>query len=165
MTPAGRWQRPRRIAAQSRQLLRRRRLPAIDWPGAGVAAIAAVDVDERRRSDRAIGPGHRAADVGARRAGSAVADRDRRAWVGVSRLRCSAISQGVRIAWSRNLGRYPVEPVVNQVCDAARHVFTDIGCVVEDGEPDFAGADETSRPCAPGRSRRSEARISCGTAA
>jgi amidase len=50
--------------------------------------------------------------------------------------------KGVRVAWSRNLGRYPVEPIVNQVCEAARHVFTDIGCIVEDGEPDFAGADE-----------------------
>jgi len=51
--------------------------------------------------------------------------------------------KGVRVAWSRNLGRYPVEPIVTQVCDAARHVFTDAGCSVEDGEPDFADADET----------------------
>jgi amidase len=50
---------------------------------------------------------------------------------------------GVRIAWSRDLGRYPVEPIVNHVCDAARHVFTDIGCLVEDAEPDFGQADET----------------------
>jgi amidase len=50
--------------------------------------------------------------------------------------------RGVRVAWSRNLGRYPVEPIVNQVCDRSRHVFTDIGCLVEDGEPDFADADE-----------------------
>ncbi len=49
---------------------------------------------------------------------------------------------GVRIAWSRNLGRYPVEPVVNQVCDKARHVFADLGCIVEDDEPDLADADE-----------------------
>jgi amidase len=50
--------------------------------------------------------------------------------------------KGTRIAWSRNLGRYPVEPRVNAVCDGVRKVFTDLGCVVEDGEPDFAGADE-----------------------
>ena len=50
--------------------------------------------------------------------------------------------KGVRIAWSRNLGKYPVEPVVNQVCDAARHVFVDLGCRVEDGQPDFSDADE-----------------------
>src|SRR4029077_8438129 len=51
--------------------------------------------------------------------------------------------KGTRIAWSRNLGRYQVEPIVNQVGDGARHVFSDIGCRVEDGEPDFSGADET----------------------
>ena len=51
--------------------------------------------------------------------------------------------KGTRVAWSRNLGRYPVEPIVNQVCDSARHVFGDIGCRVEDGEPDFSDADET----------------------
>src|SRR5262249_1131650 len=50
--------------------------------------------------------------------------------------------KGVRIAWSRNLGRYPVEPRVNAVCDASRHVFADLGCVVEDGEPDVSQADE-----------------------
>jgi amidase len=50
--------------------------------------------------------------------------------------------KGTRIAWSRNLGRYPVEPVVNEVCDRARHVFTDLGCRVEDGQPDFSDADD-----------------------
>lgn len=47
-----------------------------------------------------------------------------------------------RIAWSRNLGRYPVQPVVNEVCDQARTVFAALGCKVEDGEPDFTDADE-----------------------
>jgi amidase len=51
--------------------------------------------------------------------------------------------KGTRVAWSRNLGRYTVEPIVNLVCDGARHVFTDIGCRVEDDEPDFSEADET----------------------
>jgi amidase len=51
--------------------------------------------------------------------------------------------KGVRIAWSRNLGRYPVEPVVNDVCDQARPVFSDLGCIVEDAEPDIRDADET----------------------
>jgi amidase len=50
--------------------------------------------------------------------------------------------KGVRVAWSRNLGRYPVQPVVNEVCDKARSVFTTLGCEVEDGEPDFRDADE-----------------------
>jgi amidase len=50
--------------------------------------------------------------------------------------------RGTRIAWSRTLGRYPVEPRVNAVCDGVRGVFTELGCVLEDGEPDFTGADD-----------------------
>jgi amidase len=49
---------------------------------------------------------------------------------------------GTRIAWSRNLGRYPVEAAVTQVCDRARATFEDLGCIVQDGEPDFSNADE-----------------------
>lgn len=49
---------------------------------------------------------------------------------------------GTRIAWSRNLGRYPVSPIVNQVCDAARPVFEALGCEIEDSEPNFSGVDE-----------------------
>jgi amidase len=49
---------------------------------------------------------------------------------------------GTRIAWSRNLGRYPVEPIVNEVCDQARPAFEDLRCIVEDGEPDVSSADE-----------------------
>jgi amidase len=50
--------------------------------------------------------------------------------------------KGARIAWSRNLGRYPVQPVVNEVCDRARSVFADLGCQVDDGQPDFDDTDE-----------------------
>lgn len=50
--------------------------------------------------------------------------------------------RNVRIAWSRNLGRYPVEPAINEVCDKARPVFAALGCQIEDGEPDFRDADE-----------------------
>ncbi len=50
--------------------------------------------------------------------------------------------RNVRLAWSRNLGRYPVQPAVNEVCDKARLVFASLGCQVEDGEPDFRDADE-----------------------
>lgn len=49
---------------------------------------------------------------------------------------------GVRMAWSRNLGRYPVQPAINEVCDQARPVFASLGCQIEDGEPDFCDADE-----------------------
>ena len=50
--------------------------------------------------------------------------------------------RNTKIAWSRNLGRYPVQPAVNEVCDKARSVFAALGCQVEDGEPDFRDADE-----------------------
>lgn len=47
-----------------------------------------------------------------------------------------------RIAWSRNLGGLPVESAVTGVLEAHRDVFAGLGCVVEDSEPDFSGADE-----------------------
>ena len=50
--------------------------------------------------------------------------------------------RGTRIAWSQNLGRYPVAPVVNEVCNASRSVFEELGCDIDDAEPDFSGADE-----------------------
>jgi amidase len=50
--------------------------------------------------------------------------------------------KGARIAWSHDLGRYPVQPVVNEVCDRARSVFVALGCQVDDGQPDFNDADE-----------------------
>jgi len=50
--------------------------------------------------------------------------------------------RGVRLAWSRDLGGLPVDPRVTAVIDAARPLFEHLGCVVEDAEPDWAGADE-----------------------
>ncbi|MBT4515919.1 MAG: amidase, partial [Chloroflexi bacterium] len=47
---------------------------------------------------------------------------------------------GTRIAWSRDLGGRPIEPVQTQVLDAQRHVFEDLGCIVEDAEPDLSEA-------------------------
>ena len=49
---------------------------------------------------------------------------------------------GSRIAWSRNLDRYPVDPIVTRTIDAQRATFERLGCVVEDGAPDVADADE-----------------------
>jgi amidase len=53
--------------------------------------------------------------------------------------------RGVRVAWSERLGRYPVESVVTDVCDAVRPAFAELGCEVADAEPDLAGADEIFR--------------------
>src|SRR4030095_14015417 len=50
--------------------------------------------------------------------------------------------RGTRVAWSRSLGRYPVQPAISEVCDAARATFIQLGCQVEDCEPDFTDADE-----------------------
>jgi amidase len=49
---------------------------------------------------------------------------------------------GVRIAWSENLERYPVEPAVTAVFNAARSVFADLGCDVRAAAPDLDGVDE-----------------------
>ncbi len=48
----------------------------------------------------------------------------------------------VRIAWSPDLGELPVDPGVTEVLEGQRHVFTDLGCIVEEGQPDFSTADE-----------------------
>lgn len=50
--------------------------------------------------------------------------------------------RGVRIAWSRDLGGLPVDRRVARVLEAQRAAFEALGCVVEDGEPDFADARE-----------------------
>jgi amidase len=52
---------------------------------------------------------------------------------------------GVRVAWSRDLGGVPVDPRITAVLERQRGVFDSLGCVVEDAEPDFAGADEVFR--------------------
>ena len=50
--------------------------------------------------------------------------------------------EGVRIAWSSDFGELPVAPEVSQVMAAQRVHFESLGCVVEDGQPDFRDADE-----------------------
>jgi amidase len=48
---------------------------------------------------------------------------------------------GCRVAWSRNLGRYPVQTAVTATLEPARSVFASLGCRVVDVEPDFSGVD------------------------
>jgi len=50
--------------------------------------------------------------------------------------------KGVKIAWSKDLGELPVDPQVTQALEDQRHVFDDLGCVLEEGQPDFSDADE-----------------------
>jgi amidase len=47
--------------------------------------------------------------------------------------------KGVKVAWWRGLGGVPFEPEIRQVVDANRRVFENLGCVVEEAEPDFDG--------------------------
>ena len=49
---------------------------------------------------------------------------------------------GTRVAWSPTLGGYPVEPAVLDVCGAAAARFGELGCAVEETDPDLRDADE-----------------------
>jgi len=53
--------------------------------------------------------------------------------------------KGVRVAWWKDLGGIPIDPRVRTITNAQRRVFESMGCIVEDAEPDFTGADETFR--------------------
>ena len=50
---------------------------------------------------------------------------------------------GTRIAWSRDLGQFPVQRVVVDVIENVLPKFEDMGCIVEQAHPDFSGADDT----------------------
>jgi amidase len=49
---------------------------------------------------------------------------------------------GLRVAWSRDLGDLPVDPEVTGALEPARAALADLGCRVEDAEPDLTAADE-----------------------
>ena len=50
--------------------------------------------------------------------------------------------KGVRVAWWGGLGGIPFEPEIRRVVDGNRKVFEDLGCIVEEAEPDFTGVDD-----------------------
>src|SRR5579863_8820088 len=52
---------------------------------------------------------------------------------------------GVRVAWWKDLGGIPIDSRVRDITNAQRRVFESLGCIVEEAEPDFTGADETFR--------------------
>ena len=56
--------------------------------------------------------------------------------------------KGVRVAWWRGLGGIPFESEIRRVVDGNRKIFEELGCVVEEAEPDFTGVDEAFRSCA-----------------
>ncbi len=49
---------------------------------------------------------------------------------------------GVRIAWGRDFGGLPVDGRVTAVLEGRRRSFEELGCIVQEQEPDFRGADE-----------------------
>jgi len=49
---------------------------------------------------------------------------------------------GVRIAWSHDLGDFPVDRRITTTIEKQRPVFEGLGCIVEEGHPDFSDADE-----------------------
>ena len=53
--------------------------------------------------------------------------------------------KGVRVAWFKDLGGIPFDGRVRNVMDAQRRTFESLGCIVEQAEPDFSGADEAFR--------------------
>ena len=79
---------------------------------------------------------------------SAIAGPDRRSPLSLSddpaafRAPLARDFKGVRVAWWRGLGGIPFEPEIRRVVDGTRKVFEDLGCVVEEAEPDFAGVDQ-----------------------
>ena len=121
-------------------LLQRRRPPAVARPGSerirllvaalGVGADGAVGCRRRAVPERdcRARPAQPAVDPGGWRAGFA--------------HRSERDFKGVRVAWWRGLGGIPFEPEIRRVVDANRRVFEDLGCVVEEAEPDFTGVDE-----------------------
>jgi amidase len=50
--------------------------------------------------------------------------------------------KGARVAWWRGLGGIPVEPEIRRVVDSNRGVFEQLGCLVDEAEPDFDGVAE-----------------------
>jgi amidase len=49
---------------------------------------------------------------------------------------------GTRVAWSSDLGGLPIDPRVAAMLESQRKTFEMLGCLVEDGEPDFSDARE-----------------------
>jgi amidase len=50
--------------------------------------------------------------------------------------------RSTRVAWFTTLGGIPFEPEITRVVNGNRQAFADLGCIVENAEPDFTGVDE-----------------------
>jgi amidase len=50
--------------------------------------------------------------------------------------------KGARIAWSKDLGGRPIDAENSRVTESQRHVFENLGMIVEDDEPDLSTTDQ-----------------------
>jgi len=50
--------------------------------------------------------------------------------------------KGVRVAYFKDLGGIPFDRRIREAVNAQRKVFENLGCIVEEAEPDWSGADE-----------------------
>jgi amidase len=50
--------------------------------------------------------------------------------------------KGARVAFFKDLGGVPFDRRVREAVNAQRRTFENLGCIVEEAEPDFSGADE-----------------------
>jgi amidase len=50
--------------------------------------------------------------------------------------------KGVRVAWFKNMGGIPFDSRILEAVHAHRRTFEDLGCIVEEAEPDLTGADQ-----------------------
>jgi amidase len=53
--------------------------------------------------------------------------------------------KGVRVAWFKDLGGAPFDARVRAIVERHRATFESLGCIVEQAEPDFAGAEISFR--------------------
>jgi amidase len=51
--------------------------------------------------------------------------------------------KGVRVAWFKDMGGIPFDPRILSLVNAQRKVFENLGCVVEEAEPDWTGVYES----------------------
>ena len=138
-------QRHRRLAAQSGGLLQRRRPAAVARPRAERS-------DRGRRCRCRVrwrGPWPTWRCSSARSPGPIRAARSPSPRIGARfRAPLGRDFKGVRVAWWKGLGGIPFEPEIRRVVDANRRTFEDLGCVVEEAEPDFTGRGRgVSRSC------------------
>src|SRR5262249_51223959 len=53
--------------------------------------------------------------------------------------------KGLRIAWCAKFAGLPFDRRIRAVFDAQRKRFESLGCITEDADPDFSGADQAFR--------------------